>query len=273
MRTGSRPWQSWGGTLRTWGTRVGARVRGLPWRSLGGTVRTWGTRVGARVRGLKWRSLGGTLRTWRTRVGDGFGGRPLWFWCVLLVVALVVVGLGVRALTTSDENSAPVASPGSTSGPEQVVTPVMPPTRTDAPTEPVPETTSSSVPLDETASFGTGVTARLTAVESVAGEASGPGEVAGPAIRLTVELHNGTEEALELSTVVVDVFAGAELAPGEPLTGSGAQWFEGSLEPGGDATGVYVFSVPEDLRDQVSVRVSYDPLVPTALFEGPVTPT
>ncbi|WP_155859325.1 hypothetical protein [Cellulomonas sp. KRMCY2] len=136
----------------------------------------------------------------------------------------------------------------------------------------MPETTMPPVALDETASFGTGVTARLTAVESVDGEADGPGEVAGPAVRITVEITNDTAEALDLHKVVVDVAAGADLAPGEPLSGPGVRWLDGTLEPGGVATGVYVFAVPADRRDLVHVKVSYDPVQPTVLFEGPATP-
>jgi hypothetical protein len=208
-------------------------------------------------------------------------GRRRWLLLgAVLLGAAVAVGVGVL-VSTSDTPpgvAAPstVLGPDATSGPSPTETPVLPPSSTDpptdAPTVPAPETTLSPVPLDGTASFGTGVTARLTAVESVAGEASGPGEVAGPAVRVTVELHNGTNEALALNEMIVDVFAGTELAPGEPLSGPGVQWFDGTLEPGGDATGVYVFGVPADRRDQVRVRVSYDPLAPTVLFEGPGTP-
>lgn len=204
-------------------------------------------------------------------------GRRRWLLLgAVLLGAAVAVGVGVSALTsdTPPGVAAPstVLDPDATSGPSPTETPVLPPSSTDAPTVPVPETTSPPVALDGTASFGTGVTARLTAVESVDGEASGPGEVAGPAVRVTVELHNGTNEALALNKVIVDVFAGTELAPGEPLSGPGVRWFDGTLEPGDDATGVYVFGVPADRRDQVQVRVSYDPLEPTVLFEGPGTP-
>lgn len=210
-------------------------------------------------------------------------GRRRWvLWGAVLLGAAFAAGVGVWVLTSdappdgppgaAAPSSEPDPDPDATSGPSPTETPVLPPSSTDAPTAPVPETTAPAVALDEEASFGTGVTGRLTAVESVDGEASGPGEVAGPAVRVTVELHNGTSEALALNKVVVDVFSGADLAPGEPLSGPGIRWFEGTLEPGGDATGVYVFGVPADRRDQVQVRVSYDPLAPTVLFEGPGTP-
>jgi len=205
-------------------------------------------------------------------------GRRRWLlWGAVLLGAAVAVGVGAWVLTSDTPSgvaapSNPVLGPDATSGPSPTETLVLTPPSTDAPTDPAPEMTTPPVALDGTASFGTGVTARLTAVESVAGEASGPGEVAGPAVRVTVELHNGTNEALALNEVVVDVFAGIELAPGEPLSGPGVRWFDGTLEPGDEATGVYVFGVPADRRDQVNVRVSYDPLAPTVLFEGPGTP-
>jgi hypothetical protein len=123
--------------------------------------------------------------------------------------------------------------------------------------------------MTSTAEFGTGMSARVAGLESVAGEAHGPGEVAGPAVRVSVVLTNGTGAATSLDTTVVNLYAGDQLVPGEPLSGPGVDVFTGSLAPGAEATGVYVFRVPADLRDRLQVTVSYDPTSTTVLFEGP----
>lgn len=136
---------------------------------------------------------------------------------------------------------------------------------------PVPDGVDPAAPpaaLDEPATFTSGVVARLLEIEPVDGEAQGPGEVAGPALRVVVELENRTEDAVDLTAVVVNVYAGAEGRPGEPLAGPDAEPLEGELEPGGRAVGAYVFAVPVELQGDVQVTVSYDATVPAVLLEG-----
>jgi len=134
-----------------------------------------------------------------------------------------------------------------------------------APYEP---TTTDPVALDATATFSDGVTARLVSLEAVQGEAQGPGEVAGPAVRVTVELTNGTAGAVGLGAAVVNAYAGADALPSEPLSGPRAQPFGGVLAPGASVSASYVFRVPEGLRDRLQVTVSHDPRVADVLFEG-----
>ena len=128
------------------------------------------------------------------------------------------------------------------------------------------------VEAGEMAEIGQGVTVTLERVERVEAQASGPGEVSGPALALTVAVTNGGTGALTLDDVVVNLY-GQDGAPGslfsaEPRT----RPLAGELAPGARATGTYVLSVPpaDDGRLIVSVSVATDvatPLFTTALEE------
>lgn len=194
--------------------------------------------------------------------------------------AVVAGGGDVAATASPTATTSVTAGPTATAGPDASGAPVPDPT-TPAPGEPGggatddpdPEqgfdpTTEDAVGLDATATFDSGVTARLEAVEAVEGEAQGPGEVAGPAVRVTVAVTNGTDEPLDLGTSVVNVYGGADRVPGEPLSGPGVDVLAGSLAPGETVTGTYVFGLDADLRDPLQVTVSHDPTVTTVLFEG-----
>lgn len=167
-------------------------------------------------------------------------------------------------------DAGPPAEPAAT-GPAGAPAPDAPSTEgtaADAPPTTYVPVTEPAVALDAPAAFATGVTARLTAVESVQGEARGPGEVAGPAVRVAVELTNATGAPVGLDATVVNVYAGAELVPGEPLSGPGVSPLTGTLAPGATTTARYVFAVRPELRGRLQVTVSYDPAVTTVLFEG-----
>ena len=151
-------------------------------------------------------------------------------------------------------------------GPEPATEPaVEPPATGEEP--PLVDPTAPPVGLDDPAEVGA-VTARLARIEAIQGEADGPGEVAGPALRVSVDLTNSGAEAVDLTGVVVNLFHGPEALPAEMLSGSGAAWLSGSLAPGATVTGVYVFPVPLDDRDPVQVTVFLTVDEPTVLFEG-----
>ena len=130
--------------------------------------------------------------------------------------------------------------------------------------------TEPAVPLTSTAEFGTGMSARVAGLESVEGEAQGPGRggrAVGPRVRRADQRHrSGRLPRLDRGQ---PVRAGRSSTPGEPLSGPGVSVFTGTLAPGASATGVYVFRVPADLRDRLQITVSYDPTSTTVLFEGP----
>jgi hypothetical protein len=175
---------------------------------------------------------------------------------------------GGDAATTTD---APAATAATTApGPTAPPTTGVPPSPTSLVTVPEGEIElADPIDTDEVADFGTGVTAEIVALEAVDGVAELPGEISGPALRVTVRLTNGTDAALALARVQVDLNSGSDRAPGLALNEPGGAPFVGELAPGESADGVYVFGVPVDNRDQVQVLVLYSVDAPMVVFEGP----
>ena len=116
-----------------------------------------------------------------------------------------------------------------------------------------------------------GQTVSLSAIEAVQGVAQGPGNVNGPAVRVTVQLTNGSTADLDLDGVSVNLTHGADLTPGSPLEDASQDLFSGTVAPGATATGVYVFSVPAGALDRVDVTVGVAPGASYAVFSGPVS--
>jgi hypothetical protein len=136
--------------------------------------------------------------------------------------------------------------------------------------EPIePVKTKKAVPLNTTGDFGTGLTVRLSSIAAVKGTATVPGEIAGPAIKLTVVARNGADRAVDLNSVVVFVSFGRERTPASELS-EGARPLTGRVAPDDSRTGTYIYTVPEDEREQLRVEISYSGKAPTVAFEGAV---
>ncbi len=217
----------------------------------------------------------------------------------LLVGALLVVALlaGVLAAAAGlgpgqDADDPAGASAGtSTSSAAPSATPLSSPSGTAEPTPVVPSPSGpplseapdpqnavvadelppdlAPVPLDGTAEAADdGISATLESLEAIEGTGVGPGEVAGPALRVTVRVANDSAEPVDLDAVVVNASSGEDEVPAPTLGDPSAAPFAGSLEPGGTADGVYVFRVPVDARDLVTVSVGYRADAPFLVFSG-----
>lgn len=211
----------------------------------------------------------------------------------LLAVALAVVLLVLTGGDDDRPGGVPAASPTSSAG-----DPVPPAPATEAaPTSPVspsggatptggtpaPEVAVEpivadelppslpAVGLDRTADAGDGVTATIEAIEAIEGTGTGPGNVAGPALRVTVRIENRSTDPLDLSGVTVGLDTGEERTPAAPLGDPSTAPFGGTLAPDDAAEGVYVFTVPADDRDLVVVSVGYEPGAPYIVFTGPTS--
>ncbi len=132
---------------------------------------------------------------------------------------------------------------------------------------PVELTTNSAVPLTATADYGNGITVRLASIESVTTEANLPGEIAGPGVKVTVEILNSTSVTVDLSAVVVDLQDAAG-TPAIPMSAAPAQPFTGSAAAGQTATGIYVFTVPTSYTNPATITVSYSTEAPIVAFVG-----
>jgi hypothetical protein len=194
-----------------------------------------------------------------------------------VVVAVVVAVVAVLALRGDDEAGTSAAddpSPGAVA-----TTPAAPPEPAPAPVTPEPagptedadELPPSLTPVgfDEPAAVGNGITAEVVSLEGIEGTGQGAGNIAGPALRVTVRITNGTAAPVFLDGVAVDLAHGAELTPASPLQDPSTAPFAGTVQPSGSAVGVYVFSVPADDRDLVHLSVGYQAGAPFLVFAGP----
>jgi hypothetical protein len=201
---------------------------------------------------------------------------------VVLVAALIALALGLTddraASSATDDGASATTAAGPTVAPapaEATGTGVPSVPVTPEPTGPTddvdqPPPSLPEVPLDAPAAVGNGIVATLPSIEAVQGEASGPGNVNGPALRVTVRITNGTDQDVSLAGVATNLYHGADRTPASPLDDASQQPLAGTVAAGETADGVYVFSVPADDRAAVTVEVGYQAGAPLLLFTGPV---
>lgn len=198
---------------------------------------------------------------------------------VIAAVAVVVVVLVALILvfqnddeTSDGSGTAAAVTSAPTTARDTSVAPSPPTPTPTGPTESVDELPPAlaPVPLDAPASVGNGIVATLPQIEEIEGSAVGPGNIAGPALRVTVRIQNGTAGPVSVSGVAVNMYYGADRAPASPLEEPSRRPFGGMVAAGASAEGVYVFSVPSDARDAVTVEVGYEAGAPLLLFTGPV---
>ena len=199
---------------------------------------------------------------------------------VAAVLGLLAAVLVVLALTTGGSDDEPAGAAGATpsatsAAPSAAPTTVAlaPAADTPAPTGPTtdadePPASLAPVPLDQPAAVGDGVTARVVSLDAVDATGVGPGNVTGPALRVTVAMTNGTAGALPLGGVAVDLASGPELVPASPVNDPSAAPFSGTVAAGGTAQGVYVFSIAAADRADVTLSVGYEAGAPVLVFTG-----
>lgn len=174
----------------------------------------------------------------------------------------------VTGIPTPPAPADPAGAPA-TPVPVSTAGPIEPAGNIDQIVPEAPVTTAPAVALTDTADFGGRVTARISQVSAIQANATLPGEVAGPAVAVTVEVANGSAAAIGLDTVTVT----AQDAAGNPATSISADpaaALTGSLDPGATASGTYVFTVPTDQRNPITVTVNYSTGAPTLVFSGAV---
>lgn len=189
----------------------------------------------------------------------------------VLVVALVVLILVLNRDDDPDDTGSAASTTSAVATDTSVPAPLPTPTPT-GPTDVVdqPPPALPEVALDAEAAVGNGIVATLPRIEAIEGEAVGPGNIAGPALRVTVRIANGTAEAVPLEGVAVNMYYGTDRTPASPLDDPSRRPFGGMVAAGDSADGIYVFSVPTDARDSVTIEVGYQAGAPLLLFTGPV---
>jgi hypothetical protein len=186
----------------------------------------------------------------------------------VVVVLLMGGGDGGTGSPAAGASPTPTQAPTSTEPPELAPAPVTP--EPTGPTEDasVAPPTLAPVGFDAQAAVGNGITAEVVSLEAVEGSGQGPGQIAGPALRATVRITNGTTGPVSLDGVAVDLAHGTELAPASPLEDPSRAPFSGTVQPSESAVGVYVFTVPADDRELVQLTVGYQAGAPFMVFTG-----
>lgn len=206
----------------------------------------------------------GTVSGRRNRLLIGVGVAAAAFVVAIVVGFLLTRGGGPgSASPTSGESSAPAATSISVSAtPSDAAT--SPPTDVPAPDR----ATLAPAPIDGVSDVPGGPSVRVTKIEAVDGEAVVPGEIAGPALRVTVEVQNTTEDALDLRTATVTLSYGDPWQVGNPVSKPEGAAFPASVAPGETASGTFVFEVPQDARGHVRVELDLSVDDPIIAFEG-----
>ena len=207
---------------------------------------------------------------------------------LLAVAAVVVIGLATAGIwwgvangsasspVAAESPSSPTSAPHSSSPTPSASKPSTAkpaPTATPKPTA-QPGAAGAALPQREPIALSTktvvdkGVTVTMSKLEAVKGEASGPGEVAGPAIRFTLVFANPGAAAYGSQPIVVNAYYGQDNTPALPLSGPGATTLAASIPAHSSASATYVFTVPEDQRGSVTITVDYQAGAPAIAFQG-----
>ncbi|TXR56373.1 hypothetical protein [Quadrisphaera setariae] len=185
---------------------------------------------------------------------------------------VLCVGVLVSCTSSSSDGTAPTASPTTSSagGPTPpsstatgpaASTPSPPPSSTYAGPPPatapvVGATTLPPVPTGSPAAFGDGLVATVSAVREAQASGSVPGDVAGPAVAVSVRVENGSDAPVDLGGLTVTATYGADAVPATLLTGAPSAPAEGVLAPRKSAEGVWAFTVPSGQASSLVLTIS-----------------
>lgn len=186
------------------------------------------------------------------------------------------------AASSASESASAEAAPTTEAGGSEVAPPVEPAEIPPAPTtevaapgggdinQTVPaveQPVAPPVDLTETAVAEGGVAVNLASLSKITTVAQGPGEVSGPGLAVTISFTNNSSAPISLDAVNVTLDDGNG-NPASPMSGEPSAPFSGDLAPGAAASGVYVFSFPDDYKDPSRIQVSYSADVAILEFLG-----
>ena len=200
-------------------------------------------------------------------------GRPrrkAWIWVAVVAVVLIAAIVYFVVTSGSSGDDKPGAgSSASPSAPSQSGDPTAQPTPDPSAT---PGTMPELAPVapDEPSDNGEGLVAEIVSMKAVDGEAVQAGEIGGPSVQFTLRLTNDTDAAMDLGFIAVNAYIGEALTPAGSLIKPGGAPFEGTLEAGKTAEGVYIYNIPVDQRGDVTLTIDYRAGQPSFVFRGNV---
>jgi hypothetical protein len=113
------------------------------------------------------------------------------------------------------------------------------------------------------------LTAAIADPARVHAQARIPGEIAGPALSFTLQLTNHGRASLDLDTNIAVTAHDAAGVPFTALTTS-THPVSGTLRSGAHASGHYVFHLPDNTKNPVTIEVTYAATAEVARFAGPI---
>ena len=170
------------------------------------------------------------------------------------------------ATGTPSERSTATAS---SSAPPPAATAAAPPSRgtVNQTVEPKPVPSSKPVQLDKPASSSPGIKVRLTSIRRITVTEGLPGEVAGPALAITVSVDNQSNKTVGLGDAVVNL-TDSSGAPANPIVSPPARPLPTAVRSGQVVNGVCAFTVATSRQKTVTVTVSLAPDQPVLVFKG-----
>jgi hypothetical protein len=189
------------------------------------------------------------------------------------LAASVLLIASLAACTGGQPISAPgprISGPVETEKPRTTAVPAPDDTTIDDVIEEAPPAPVQEAELDDVVTLDTGVRVSVTEITGLTVEAGTPGEVAGPAVAATIRFENESGHPLDLGGAMVTlVDAAGNVAA--PTTSEPAAPTSGTLDDGGATEGTYVFRMPEDTRNAVTLTVDYAAGAPVVVFHGSAT--
>jgi hypothetical protein len=188
-----------------------------------------------------------------------------------IVLALVAaVALGCSSDQTASDHKTSSSKTTTTRGPgyhgssttttipkatSSTAPPTSGPPATAVPGNPVAINPLTAVAIGTSAELSNGVTIKVVSSKPFTAMAHNPDDTAGPAIAVTLEIHNGSSSPVDLSRLSVGATYGNG-TPADENTSPPSKLWSGSLAPGASQQGTYVFRVPTNQVGNVIVSVN-----------------
>ena len=205
----------------------------------------------------------------RTTIRPGSHRRSRHSTVIFVALSAVILGGSLAGCTDSGGAPGPIDSV-ETQKPRTTPVPAPDDTTIDDVIDDAAPAPVEDADLDEVVELDTGVRISVTELSAVTVEANTPGEVAGPAVAAMVRFENDSGEPLDIGGAMVTLLDAAGNVAA-PTTSSPAAPALGTLADGEAAEGTYVFLLPEDTRDQITLTVDYQAGAPVVVFHGAAT--